>query len=112
MTEFRHTSHADQSQSPVSVRIIDGLTSGHTPRMLARQYDLPLDLVMMIIERARKRGEFESYELHTANCSKAACRPDPGSLVCAGCPLLPSRSSHRPRQHTVLRHVRQLLHNS
>ena len=95
-----------------SEQIVEGLTAGRTPRMVARQLELPLDLVLMIIEHAQDRGELDFFELRTANCSAgASCDPDPDSLICAGCPLLPERSlaSRKKRRSTVISRVQRVL---
>lgn len=75
----------------ITEKVIDGLTHGRTPRMIANHLSLPLDLVDLIIERERAVGHLDIYDLRSCNSTTGeGCDPDPESLVCAGCPILPA----------------------
>ncbi|WEV41985.1 hypothetical protein OZX57_00080 [Bifidobacterium sp. ESL0682] len=71
-------------------KVIDGLTHGQTPRMIATSLNLPLDFIDLIITQERAAGRLNIYDLRSCNSSTGeGCDPDPESLVCAGCPILP-----------------------
>ncbi|MCI1218956.1 MAG: hypothetical protein LKF99_00200 [Bifidobacterium sp.] len=78
------------TNTPVTTQVLQALTSGKTPRMVAQELRLPLDLIDLIIEQARISGDIDFFELRTQNCTAGgACQPDPESMVCASCPILP-----------------------
>ncbi|WEV65816.1 hypothetical protein [Bifidobacterium sp. ESL0764] len=82
--------------TPVTQQIIDELTHGRTPRMVADKLGLPLDFVNLAIERERRAGRLDIYDLRSCNSTTGdGCNPDPKSLVCAGCPILPAAIRRR-----------------
>ncbi|MCH4209735.1 hypothetical protein [Bifidobacterium sp.] len=77
--------------TPITTQVLQILASGKTPRMAAHDLSLPLDFVNLVIEQARASGDFDFFELRTENCTAGgACHPDPESMVCASCPILPT----------------------
>ncbi|WEV72439.1 hypothetical protein [Bifidobacterium sp. ESL0790] len=97
-----------KSQSSITANVIDGLTHGQTPRMIASRLSLPLDLVDLIIERERAAGRLDVYDLRSCNSTTGeGCDPDPESLVCASCPILPA--AIRKRQ-SVFARLKARLH--
>lgn len=92
-----HANHTDDSHTAVTPhrtgltdQVIEAATHGQTPRMIARALDQPLDLVDLIIERERAAGHITIYDLTSCNSTTGAgCNPDPESMVCASCPILP-----------------------
>ncbi|MCH3975960.1 MAG: hypothetical protein LKI60_08380 [Bifidobacterium tibiigranuli] len=78
------------SEIPITAQVVQALVSGKTPRMAAQDLGLPLDFVNLVIEQARISGDIDFFELRTENCTAgSACQPDPESMVCASCPILP-----------------------
>ncbi|AKV55719.1 hypothetical protein BACT_1439 [Bifidobacterium actinocoloniiforme DSM 22766] len=78
-------------QAPIAERIINALTAGQPPQTVARKVGVPLDFVSLVTEQARRSGRLNYYELAAGNCgSGPGCDPDPDSLVCASCPILPA----------------------
>ncbi|WEV69399.1 hypothetical protein OZX73_00410 [Bifidobacterium sp. ESL0775] len=85
-----------RASSSVAQKIIDGLTNGQTPRMIATGLNLPLDFVDLVIEQERAAGRLNIYDLRSCNTTTGeGCDPDPDSLVCAGCPILPKTIRQR-----------------
>ncbi|MCI1901425.1 MAG: hypothetical protein LKI93_01655 [Bifidobacteriaceae bacterium] len=76
--------------TPLVAQIVSELADGNTTAMVARQHGLPLDFVELVLERARKSGSLDFFELKPGSCTKGRCDPDPESLVCAGCPIMPA----------------------
>ncbi|KFI98855.1 hypothetical protein [Bifidobacterium subtile] len=75
---------------PITAQVVQALVSGKTPRIAAQDLGLPLDFVNLVIEQARISGDIDFFELRTENCTAGgACQPDPESMVCASCPILP-----------------------
>ncbi|MCI1674588.1 MAG: hypothetical protein LKI34_10285 [Bifidobacterium tibiigranuli] len=78
------------SEIPITAQVVQALVSGKTPRIAAQDLGLPLDFVNLVIEQARISGDIDFFELRTENCTAGgACQPDPESMVCASCPILP-----------------------
>ena len=85
--------HADGDADTVT-QVIADLESGMTLEACARHRGLPREFVAMIADHARRTGRLRVMDLSPrAACGEAWCNPDPGSLICAGCPLSPR---HRP----------------
>ncbi|WP_288439259.1 hypothetical protein [uncultured Bifidobacterium sp.] len=85
--------HADDNADTVT-QVIADLESGMTLEACARHHGLPRGFVAMIADHARRTGRLRVMDLSPrAACGEAWCNPDPGSLICAGCPLLPR---HKP----------------
>ena len=85
--------HADDNADAVT-QVIADLESGMTLEACARHHGLPREFVAMIADHARRTGRLRVMDLSPrAACGEAWCNPDPGSLICAGCPLLPR---HKP----------------
>ena len=81
--------HADGDADAVT-QVIADLESGMTLEACARHRGLPRGFVAMIADHARRTGRLQVMDLSPrAACGEAWCNPDPGSLICAGCPLLP-----------------------
>lgn len=81
--------HADGDAGAVT-QVIADLESGMTLEACARHRGLPRGFVAMIADHARRTGRLQVMDLSPrAACGEAWCNPDPGSLICAGCPLLP-----------------------
>ncbi|WEV46767.1 hypothetical protein OZX62_00175 [Bifidobacterium sp. ESL0690] len=86
----------NQTSASVSEKVISGLTRGQTPRMIAVNLNLPLDFVDLVIEQERAAGHINIYDLRSCNSTTGeGCNPDPDSLVCAGCPILPKAIRQR-----------------
>ncbi|MDF7640036.1 hypothetical protein PT279_00240 [Bifidobacterium sp. ESL0784] len=86
----------NQTALSVSEKVIDGLTRGQTPRMIATNLSLPLDFIDLVIEQERTAGRLNIYDLRSCNSTTGeGCNPDPESLVCAGCPILPKAIRQR-----------------
>ena len=84
-TGFRRISGASDS---VADRVLTELHHGSTPRLAAQRLGLPLDLVSLVVEREQAAGRLEVVQVTRDRCI-GSCDPDPDSLVCAGCPVLP-----------------------
>ncbi|WEV59034.1 peptidase [Bifidobacterium sp. ESL0728] len=85
-----------KSSLSITTAVIDGLTHGQSPRMIANELSLPLDLVDLVIEQERTAGRLSIYDLRSCNSTTGeGCDPDPESLVCAGCPILPKAVRQR-----------------
>ncbi|BDR53830.1 hypothetical protein KIM372_17370 [Bombiscardovia nodaiensis] len=95
---------------PVADRIIAALSSGQPPQVVAQNLGLPLDFITMVTEQARRSGQLNYYELESGNCGLGTgCQPDPESLVCASCPILPAAIR---RQQSPFARLRQALSSS
>ncbi|MDF7663124.1 hypothetical protein PT282_00295 [Bifidobacterium sp. ESL0763] len=82
--------------TPVTQRIIGMLTQGRTIRMVADELGLPMDFVNLVVDRERHAGRLDVYDLRSCNSTTGeGCDPDPDSLVCAGCPILPAAIRRR-----------------
>ncbi|WP_022860694.1 hypothetical protein [Bifidobacterium minimum] len=101
---FRHTSAtrptADGSVVDAIARM---LSSGFGIDACARRLGLPRDFVAMVARHTADTGRSPTpptTDDASAPCSWGSCSPDPGSLICAGCPLSPpsSRSSDVTRR--------------
>ncbi|WEV67471.1 hypothetical protein OZX72_00170 [Bifidobacterium sp. ESL0769] len=80
----------NQTSLSITDKIVDGLTNGKTPRMIAVSLNLPLDFVDLVIEQECAAGRINVYDLRSCNTTTGeGCDPDPESLVCAGCPIFP-----------------------
>ncbi|MDF7665973.1 hypothetical protein [Bifidobacterium sp. ESL0745] len=89
-------SNRQNPSSSIAEEIIAGLTNGRTPRMIATELSLPLDFVDLVIEQERTAGRLNVYDLRSCNSTTGeGCDPDPESLVCAGCPILPKAIRQR-----------------
>ncbi|RBP99027.1 peptidase [Bifidobacterium xylocopae] len=87
---------ASDAQAPISERILAALSAGRPPRRVAASLGVPLDFVSLVTEQARRSGKLDYYDLATGNCgSGPGCNPDPDSLVCASCPILPAAVRRR-----------------
>ncbi|WEV64050.1 hypothetical protein [Bifidobacterium sp. ESL0732] len=90
------TTASRKSAAPIAATIINELTHGQTPRMVADRLGLPLDFVNLVIERERRAGRLNIYDLRSCNSTTGeGCDPDPDSLICAGCPILPAAIRRR-----------------
>jgi hypothetical protein len=88
--------------SSTATKVVNGLTHGQTPRQIANHLNLPLDFIDLIISQERKAGRLDVYDLRSCNSSSGqGCNPDPESLVCVGCPILPM--AIRRRQSVMAR---------
>lgn len=83
-------SPSQPGNAPLVSRIVHDLANGKTTSMVAHDYGLPLDFVTLVLDRARQQGNLDFFELKPGSCTKGACDPDPESLVCAGCPIMPA----------------------
>jgi hypothetical protein len=93
---------------PITSEVIEGLTHGQTPRMIADRLDLPIDFIELVISQERSAGRLDVYDLRSCNSTTGqGCDPDPESLVCASCPILPA--AIRRRQSLAAR-LRSKLH--
>lgn len=76
--------------------------------MVADKLGLPLDFIDLVIERERRAGRLHVYDLRSCNSTTGeGCNPDPESLVCAGCPILPAAIR---RRQSVFGHLKARLH--
>ncbi|WEV74025.1 hypothetical protein OZX74_00105 [Bifidobacterium sp. ESL0798] len=76
--------------------------------MIANELSLPLDFVDLVIEQERTAGRLNIYDLRSCNSTTGeGCDPDPESLVCASCPILPK--AIRQRQ-SVFGRLKAALH--
>jgi hypothetical protein len=88
--------------SSIASKVVNGLTHGQTPRQIADHLNLPLDFIDLIISQERNAGRLDVYDLRSCNSSSGqGCNPDPESLVCSGCPILPM--AIRRRQSVMAR---------
>ena len=97
--------------SGVKDAVIRQLAAGATPRLAAQRLGLPVDLVDLIVERERAAGRLDVLAPSTGRCG-GPCDPDPQSLVCAGCPILPIALRRRQSLTGKLRRgiQRELFH--
>lgn len=100
-----HCPSNGHSSAPLVSQILEELTHGGTVTMVAEKHGLPLDFVTLVLERARRNGSVEFFELKPGSCTKGSCDPDPESLVCAGCPIMPA--AIRRKQSLVGRLLRR-----
>ncbi|WP_300766624.1 hypothetical protein [uncultured Bifidobacterium sp.] len=93
---FRRTSGDNSHDGGAVVETIIGmLSAGVAIDACARALTLPADFVRMVERHAIATGRLSGNRPSASPCSLGSCSPDPHSLVCAGCPLLP-RSRQRP----------------
>ncbi len=87
----------DRHPDDIVVCVAEDVSAGLTARQIADKRRLPVDFVDMVIDRARERGLLEMVDMGPSGhaCGESMCRPDPDSLVCAGCPfrIFPSSRS-------------------
>lgn len=101
------TSHTHHDAS-IASKVVDGLTHAQTPRQIASHLNLPLDFIDLIISQERKAGRLDVYDLRSCNSSSSqGCNPDPESLVCSGCPILPMAIR---RRQSVMARVKSKFH--
>ncbi|KFI68706.1 hypothetical protein [Bifidobacterium magnum] len=87
----------------IVTQVVDDLAAGMTVVECAEKHRLPRDFVEQIVDHARKRGSLNMVALSAeSGCSTGMCDPDPDSLVCAGCPLVPAASGRRATIRTLL----------
>lgn len=80
--------HADEQPADIVADIAADLKTGMTVPQIADYRRLPSDFVDMAIMRAQERGLVTLMDRAPQSlCDGTACRPDPASLVCAGCPF-------------------------
>ena len=80
--------HADEQPADIVADIAADLKTGMTVPQIADYRRLPSDFVDMAIMRAQERGLVTLMDRAPRSlCDGTACRPDPASLVCAGCPF-------------------------
>lgn len=92
----------------ITREVIDNLTHGQTPRMIANRLGLPVDFIELVISQEQAAGRLDVYDLRSCNSTTGqGCDPDPESLVCASCPILPA--AIRRRQSLTAR-LRSKLH--
>ncbi|NEG69339.1 hypothetical protein [Bifidobacterium choloepi] len=100
MTGFRKTGDDSRdgttraNRPSVMELVVDDLGHGMTVGECARKRKLPRDFIEQIVDYARRKGTLDVVEL-TKGCSTGACDPDPDSLICAGCPLVPAGQGNR-----------------
>ena len=89
--------HRDRHPDDIVACVAEDVSAGLTARQIADKRRLPVDFVDMAIDRARERGLLEVVDMGSSGhaCGESICRPDPDSLVCAGCPfrIFPSSRS-------------------
>ena len=87
----------DHRPDDIIACVAEDVSAGLTVRQIADKRRLPVDFIDMAINRARKRGLLEMVDMESSGhvCGESRCRPDPDSLVCAGCPfrIFPSSRS-------------------
>lgn len=76
--------------------------------MIANRLGLPVDFIELVINQEQAAGRLDVYDLRSCNSTTGqGCDPDPESLVCASCPILPA--AIRRRQSLTAR-LRSKLH--
>lgn len=85
-----HHDPASSHGTSLVEQVLYELTHGSTASMVAERHGLPRDFVNLILERAQRDGTVDVVELTSGSCTKGTCDPDPESLVCAGCPIMPA----------------------
>lgn len=105
---FRHVRAARQPENTPSRSgtgiagvILDELASGSTVRMIAQRHGLPVDFVLCVVEQHAQDGDLDYMQLQSGSCTIGFCDPDPQSLVCVDCPVLPAAA--RRRQSLIAR---------
>lgn len=84
----RNGQAADEQPADIVADIAADLKTGMTVPQIADYRRLPSDFVDMAVMRAQERGLVTLMERASRSlCDGTACRPDPASLVCAGCPF-------------------------
>lgn len=108
MSDFRKTAISSPSRSSstpsngIVGQVVQDLTDGMSVAEVAHKHHVPRDFIEQIVDFARARGGLQVVELNTG-CSTGPCDPDPDSIVCAGCPLVPAGSRNRA---TILNRLR------
>lgn len=75
--------------------------AGLTIPQIAARWRVPEDFVGMAIDRARERGlDVRAHDAPRPVCNATICRPDPASLLCAGCPFRATLQARLPRAKT------------
>lgn len=89
--------------SSLTSAIVAELGDGQTPQMVASRRGLPLDFVDLVFDRAIADGRLDFFELKPGDSTKGTCDPDSESLVCAGCPIMPTAIR---RQQSLFGHMK------
>ncbi|BAJ69286.1 conserved hypothetical protein [Bifidobacterium longum subsp. infantis ATCC 15697 = JCM 1222 = DSM 20088] len=85
---WRNGQAADEQPADIVADIAADLKTGMTVPQIADYRRLPSDFVDMAVMRAQERGLVTLMDRAPRSlCDGTACRPDPASLVCAGCPF-------------------------
>lgn len=75
--------------------------AGLTIPQIAARWRVPEDFVGMALDRARGRGlDVRAHAAPRPVCNATTCRPDPASLLCAGCPFRTAPPARLPRAKT------------
>lgn len=69
-------------------RILGQARHGDPPADIARTVGMPVSFVRQVIESAAADGRIDIADWH-GTCASGSCSPQPGSLLCAGCPFRP-----------------------
>lgn len=99
-----------ENRGSVKDRILSAIQSGATPRQAAQMLHQPLDLVDMVIERSERNGELTILRFGNGRCGSQFCRPDPDSLVCAGCPILATTRHRAHTTHGIIARISHPIH--
>lgn len=70
-------------------RVVALMSLGLGVEDCSRRLGMPTDLVDLAARHARAEGRLPAVPAMLP-CGPGSCRPDPSSLLCAGCPLAPS----------------------
>ncbi|WP_314686264.1 hypothetical protein [uncultured Bifidobacterium sp.] len=70
-------------------RVVALMSLGLDVEDCSRRLGMPADLIDLAARHARAEGRLPAPPT-TLPCGPGSCRPDPSSLLCAGCPLAPS----------------------
>lgn len=86
------TGDAMGGAAPQPKRIVPTIVAmarnGDHPMAIAAAVSMPVGFVRQVIESAVADGRIGISQWHDA-CASGACTPQPGSLLCAGCPFRP-----------------------
>ncbi|MDO5694126.1 MAG: hypothetical protein Q4G38_00320 [Aeriscardovia aeriphila] len=103
---FRRTNRPQNTSQPTLLSlVVQDLQSGKSPYAIAQSRRVPLDFVKLSLDWLQDHPQVNGTDIafvSVAACNQGACDPNPESLICVGCPLLPAAIK---RERSIPRHL-------